>query len=108
HSIMSDRREAAARPSGAAKGVTPPGPAADRERILLLERRLEEMRASLDAARAEADQARTRLAEAAAREAGHARRSSALHEELADARAENLSLHRHLERVQVLRAQVEG
>src|SRR5690606_17439847 len=101
-------REAAARPSGAANGVTPPGPAADRERVLLLECRLEEMRASLDAARTEADQARVRLADAAAREAGHARRFHVLHEELADARAEIVTLHRNLERVQALRAQVEG
>lgn len=105
---MSDRREAAARSPGAANDVTPPGPAADRERILLLECRLEQMRAALSAAREEADGARTKLAEACARESTQARRLSLLHEELAQARAEIATLHRHLERSEALRAEIEG
>lgn len=105
---MSDRREAAARSVAAASDVTPPGPAADHERMLLLECRLEQMRAAVTAAREEADDARTKLADACAREATHMRRSSVLHEELADARAEIASLHRQLERSEALRAEIEG
>jgi HEAT repeats len=108
---MSDRREASARAPGApgaAGRVTPAGPAADRERVLLLECRLEQMRAALGTAREEADRARTKLAEASAREADHARRYGLIHEELAEARAEIAALHRHLERSEALRAEIAG
>jgi hypothetical protein len=82
--------------------------AADRERILLLECRLEQMRSALDEARADADRARQRLAEAAAREVEHARRFSSMHQELADARAEVLELHRRLDHTSALHAELEG
>ncbi|MEX2465671.1 MAG: HEAT repeat domain-containing protein, partial [Gemmatimonadota bacterium] len=107
-SIMSDRREAAARSPGAANSGTPPGPAADRERVILLECRLEQMRSALGAAREEADSARTKLAESCAREADHARRYGEIHAELADARAEVASLYRRLERAEALKAEIEG
>lgn len=94
--------------TGTANCVTPPGQAANRERVLLLECRLEQMRSALRVAREEADRARSKLAEATAREANHARRYSLLHEELADARAEVALLHRQLERSEVLRAEMEG
>lgn len=80
----------------------------DRERVLLLECRLEEMRAALDAAREEADRARAKLAEAAVREADHARRYNLIHEELAEARSEVATLHRDLERSEALRAEIAG
>ena len=105
---MSDRREASARSPGAANGRTPPGPGSDRERVLLLECRLEEMQAALNAARDEADHVRTRLAEAAAKETHHARRFCLIHEELAEARAEIAILHRHLDRSEALRAELAG
>jgi hypothetical protein len=105
---MSDRREAAARSPGAANSGTPPGPADDRERVILLECRLEQMRSALGAAREEADAARTNLAESCAREADHARRSAVLHAELAEARAEVAALHRRLERSEALKAEIEG
>ena len=105
---MTERREASARSQGAANGVTPPGPGTDRERVLLLECRLEQMRSALDAAREEADRARSKLAEAAAREAEHARSYSLIHQELAEARAEIGFLHRHLERSEALRAEIAG
>ncbi len=82
--------------------------AGDRERVLLLECRLEEMRSALDASREEADRARTKLAEAAVREADHARRYNLIHEELAEARSEVATLHRHLERSEALRAEIAG
>ena len=105
---MSDRREASARSPGAANGRTPPGPSSDRERVLLLECRLEEMQAALNTAREEADHVRTRLAEAAAKETHHARRFCLIHEELAEARAEIAILHRHLDRSEALRAELTG
>lgn len=105
---MSDRREASARSPGAANGRTPPGPGSDRERVLLLECRLEEMQAALNAARDEADHVRSRLAEAAAKETRHARRFCLIHEELAEARAEIAILHRHLDRSEALRAELAG
>jgi hypothetical protein len=105
---MSDRREAAARSPGAANSGTPPGPAADRERVILLECRLEQMRSALSAAREEADSARTRLAESCAREADHARRFGEIHAELAEARAEVAALHRRLERSEALKSEIEG
>ena len=105
---MTERRDASARSPGAANGATPPGPATDRERVLLLECRLEQMRSGLVEAREEADRARSRLAEAAAREAEHARRYSLVHQDLAEARAEIGSLHRHLEHSEALRAEITG
>jgi len=105
---MSDRRETAAPPPGAAHGVTPPVPASDTERVLLLECRLEQMRSALEEARDEADRARTKLAGAHAREAEHARRAWRLHEELSEARAEVAALHRRLEQSEALRAEVSG
>lgn len=105
---MSDRREAAARSPGAANSGTPPGPAADRERIILLECRLEQMRSAVSAAREEADSARTKLAESCAREADHARRFGQIHAELAEARAEVAALHRRLERSEALKSEIEG
>lgn len=66
------------------------------------------MRSALDAARDEADRARTKLADASAREADHARRFSLVHEELAEARAEIATLHRHLERSEALREEIAG
>ena len=105
---MTERRDASARSPGAANGATPPGPATDRGRVLLLECRLEQMRSGLVEAREEADRARSRLAEAAAREAEHARRYSLVHQELAEARADIGFLHRHLEHSEALRAEIEG
>ena len=105
---MSDRREAAARSPGAANSGTPPGPAADRERVILLECRLEQMRSALSAAREEADSARIKLAESYAREADHARRFGEIHAELAEARAEVAALHRRLERSEALKSEIEG
>jgi hypothetical protein len=105
---MSDRREAAARSPGAANSGTPPGPADDRERVILLECRLEQMRSALDAARKDADAARTKLADSSAREADHARRYGLIQAELAEARAEVASLHRQLERSEALKAEIEG
>lgn len=105
---MSDRREAAARSPGAANSGTPPGPADDRERVILLECRLEQMRSALSAARGDADAARTKLADSCAREADHARRYGMIHAELAEARAEIAVLHRRLERSEALKAEIEG
>jgi hypothetical protein len=105
---MSDERGASARSPGAVNGVTPSDPVADRERVLLLECRLEQMRSALDEARDEADRARTRLAEASAREAEHGRRYGLVHEELAEARAEIAALHRHLARSESLREELAG
>ena len=84
------------------------GPTAVSERILLLEIRMEKFSSALADARADADRLRGRLAEAAAREADHARRYSSVHQELADARAEIVSLHEHLSRSEALRARLEG
>jgi hypothetical protein len=105
---MSDRREASARSPGAANERTAPGPGSDRERVLLLECRLEQMQAALASAREEADQVRAKLADVAARETDHARRYCLIHEELAEARAEIAVLHRHLERSEALRAEIAG
>ncbi|MEX2471123.1 MAG: HEAT repeat domain-containing protein [Gemmatimonadota bacterium] len=105
---MSDRREASARSPDAANGRTPSGPGSDRERVLLLECRLEQMRAALATARDDADQVREQLAVVAARETEHARRYCLIHEELAEARAEIAVLHRHLERSEALRAEIAG
>ena len=105
---MTERRDASARSPGAANVFTSPGGATDHARVLLLECRLEQMRSALDAARGEADRTRSKLAEAAAREAEHARRYSLVHQELAEARAEIGSLHRHLERSEALRAEIAG
>lgn len=87
---------------------TAPAPAADGERILLLECRLEQLRSALDDARADADFVRAKLADAAAREADHARRYSLVHQELAETRAEITSLHERLSRSEALRAELEG
>lgn len=106
--MMADRREVAARSPGAANGTASPGPAAERERVLLLECRLEQVQSALEATRHEADHARTKLAEALAREAEHARGASLLHDELAEAREEIAALHRHLARSEALRAEAEG
>jgi len=105
---MSDEREAAARSRGRTSGVTRTGQASDRERVLLLECRLEQMRAALDAAREEADAARMETAEVSAREADHARRFAALHEELAEARTRIAALHRELDRSESLREELAG
>jgi hypothetical protein len=78
------------------------------ERILLLEVRLEKAGSALAAARADADRLRNNLAESAAREADHARRSSLVQQELADARAELVSLHERLGSSEALRAELEG
>lgn len=105
---MSDRREASARSPGAANERTTPGPGSDRERVLLLECRLEQMQAALATSRDEADQVRAKLADVAARETEHARRYCLIHEELAEARAEIAVLHRHLDRSEALRAEIAG
>jgi len=78
------------------------------DRTVLLECRLEQLRAALDEARADADQARIRLAEAAARETGETQRLSALQGELARAREEVAALHRRLEHSEALRAKLQG
>jgi hypothetical protein len=78
------------------------------DRILLLECRLEQLRAALDEARAEADHARVRLAEAAAREAGETKRLGLLQDEVARAREEVAALHRRLEHSEALRATLQG
>jgi hypothetical protein len=107
---MVERREAAAEHTpGAARVGTPQGKvSADRERVILLELRLEQMRSALDEARVEADRARDRLAESAAREADHARRFSHLHSEMAQARAEVADLHRRVEQSEAVRAEMSG
>lgn len=87
---------------------TAPAPAADGERILLLECRLEQLRSALDEARSEADSVRMKLAEGAVREADQARRHSLVHQELAEARAEIASLRERLDRSEALRAELEG
>jgi predicted nucleic acid-binding Zn-ribbon protein len=84
------------------------GLSAESERILLLEIRMEKFSSALGEARADADRLRGRLAEAAAREADHARRYSLVQQEVADARAEIVSLHEHLSRSEALRARLEG
>lgn len=107
---MTDRREEARQSWDGAdpdrKSV--PSLTPDRERVILLECRMEQLRSQLQGARAEADHARARLAEATAREADHARRASLVHQELADARAELAALHQRLERSEALRAEMEG
>src|SRR6185369_4437221 len=84
------------------------GSAAASERVLLLECRLEKLSSALKEARADADRLRSRLAERAAREADHARRYGLIHQELADARAEIVSLHDQLSHSEALRAKLEG
>ncbi len=105
---MSDRPDAPEHPAGPATVVTSPRPAADRERVLLLECRLEEMRAALDEARDEADRTRMKLADVSTREADHVRRYGLVHEELAEARAEVVALRRRLDRSEALRAELAG
>ncbi len=105
---MSDRREASAGSPDAGTRGARPAPASDRERVLLLECRLEQAAAAVAEARAEADRARNKLAEAASRETEHARRFCLIHEELAEARAEIALLHRHLERSEALRSEIAG
>ena len=105
---MADGREASGRSPGAANGVRRSGPVSDRERVLLLECRLEQMRSALDAARHEADLVRTTLADVAARESDHVRRYGLVHEELAEARADIAELHRRLERSEALREELAG
>lgn len=105
---MSDRREASAGSPDAGTREARPAPASDRERVLLLECRLEQSAAAVAEARAEADRARNKLAEAASRETEHARRFCLIHEELAEARAEIALLHRHLERSEALRSEIAG
>ena len=105
---MTDRREASARSPDAAELRTSPGRGPDRERVLLLECRLEQMRAALATARDEADHVRSQLSDVAARETEHARRYCMIHEELAEARAEIAVLHRHLDRSEALRAEIAG
>lgn len=83
-------------------------PSDHEERILLLECRLEHLRSALDEARADADRSRASLAVATAREAAHARRHGLLHQELAEAREEIVSLHERLDRSEVLRAELDG
>jgi hypothetical protein len=78
------------------------------DRTVLLECRLEQLRAALDEARAEADFARVRLAEAAAREVGETQRRSLLQNEVAQAREEVAALHRRLEHSEALRAELQG
>ena len=102
---MGERREEAGQKRSLHNADRPgASPASDRERVILLECRLAELRAQLEAARGEADQARTRLAESAAREADHARRYAAVHQEIAGARADVAAMHRRLERSEALRA----
>jgi hypothetical protein len=106
---MTDRYESAAQPpesSGDTGSSVPTNPEANR--IVVLECRLEQMRSALDEARAEADRARLRLAVVTAREAEDARRSAIVHEELAEAREEAVSLHRRIEQSEALRAAHEG
>src|SRR5687768_8492970 len=98
---MAERREGPGRPPGSP-------PAAERERVILLECRLDQLRSQLEAARSEADHARAKLAESAAREADHARRYSQVHAEIADARAELGAVHERLARAEGLRAELEG
>ncbi len=76
--------------------------------ILLLECRVERLRSALDSARAEADKAREQLAVSVSREAEYAGRCSELEAELAEARAEILSLHRKLDFGESLRCELEG
>ena len=107
---MVEKREAAAHTPGAARGGTPQGKvsAADRERVLLLECRLEALRSALDEARDQADRARNLVAESSAREADHARRFAHLHEQLANARSDVAELHRRIERSEAIRTEMEG
>lgn len=101
--------EAGNNSSAAERGRSPSAsPSADRERAILLECRVEQLRAQLAEARAEADTARTRLAEATAQLAEQARRYSILHEELAQARADVATLHRRLDLSEALRTEAEG
>jgi hypothetical protein len=103
-------REAAGE-SSAAVDVTPtrlPESTSESERLLLLECRMVELSSALVDARADADRLRGRLAEAAAREADHAKRYSFVQQELAEARADIVSLHEHLNRSEALRAKLEG
>jgi hypothetical protein len=106
---MAERREGPGQPRSGGRVSTPgSSPAVERERVILLECRLDQLRSQLEAARAEADQARAKLAEAAAREADHARRYSLVQTEIAEARAELAAVHQRLERAEALRAELEG
>ncbi|MGA8262342.1 MAG: hypothetical protein WB783_19210 [Arenicellales bacterium] len=93
-------------PSPDVTGEAPSG--SDADRVVLLECRLEQMRAQVDEARAEAHRARALLAEAAAREADQARRHQVVFQELAAVREEIESLHHRLEHSEALRAGLEG
>jgi hypothetical protein len=103
--IMSDKAELAPQSPDVAGEA---GPGSDADRIVLLECRLEQMRASVDEARAEAHRARELLAEATAREANQARRHQLLLEDLAAVREEIESLHHRLEHSEAIRAGLEG
>jgi hypothetical protein len=103
--IMSNRAELAP-PSPDVTGEARSG--SDADRLILLECRLEQMRASVDEARAEAHRARELLAKAAAREADQARRHQLLFEDLAAVREEIESLHHRLEHSEAIRAGLEG
>jgi hypothetical protein len=106
---MAERREGPGQPRSGGRASTPgSSPAVERERVILLECRLDQLRSQLEAARADADHARAKLAEAAAREADHARRYSLVQTEIAEARAELASVHQRLERAEALRAELEG
>ena len=84
------------------------GSAAESERVILLEIRMEKLATALAEARGDADRLLGRIAAGAAREADHARRFSLVQQELADARAEIASLREHLTRSEALRARLEG
>jgi hypothetical protein len=106
---MAERREGPGRPGSRDRAsVKGSSPAVERERVILLECRLDQLRSQLEAARADADHARAKLAEAAAREADHARRYSLVQTEIAEARAELAAVHQRLERAEALRAELEG
>jgi hypothetical protein len=108
---MKDEPEVLDSPARVAGEVISGGSAAEQEvadRTFLLECRLDQLISALQSARTEADRCRTQLAANAAREADHARRASALHDELAQAREEIATLHRSLEHSEALRADAEG
>jgi hypothetical protein len=84
------------------------GSAAESERVLLLEIRMDKLSSALTEARGDADRLLGRLAAAAAREADQARRFSFVQQELADARAEIASLREQLTRSEALRSRLEG
>ncbi len=107
---MAERRDGTGRTPGAGEAArtSDASPVPDRERVILLECRMEQFRSQLEVARAEADHARAKLAEATAREAEHAGRHGLLHAELAEAREEIAALHQRLDQSEALRAELEG